>query len=378
MPACSRRLSVWVRRAAWLVLGTGALASAASTAAQTAAESTTWYEVAPGENLHVIAHNLLGDRSQWPRLWRLNPEIKDPNRLRPGQRIRVPGDGPADLDLGPPLTPLAELRRLSQRVEEQPHPLSYWAPARQGDKLKERDGLRTHERASAELAFDDGTRYVVSERSLLFLRSPAGRGTERRARALEVLAGQADLEVQPVARGTREIEVLIGGARSRARPATSEAGQARARKAASGAAQLMVFGGAGEMRSQGVQVDLPRGTGTSAAEGRPPSPAERLLPAPAPLGPAEGAVFDHANPLFSWSDVPGAASYTVEVCRDAACGELVERATLVPAARWTVDGLPLGTFHWRVMGVSASGLDGYASPAVSFSVRSRWRRPLTR
>jgi hypothetical protein len=372
MQACSRRLAAWLRRAVRLALGTAALLSAVDAAAQTAAESTTWYEVAPGENLHVIAAKVLGNRSQWPRLWRLNPDIKDPDRLRPGQRIRVPGDAP---EVEVPLPALAELRRLSQRVEEQPHPQAYWAPARQGDKLKERDGLRTHEKASAELAFDDGTRYVVSERSLLFLRAPAERPGARRARTLEVLAGQADLEVKPVARGTREIEVLIGGARSRTRPGASEQGQARARKADGGAAQLMVFGGAGEMSAQGVKVELPRGTGTSAVEGRPPSPAERLLPAPTPLGPAEGAAFDHANPLFSWSEVPGAASYTVEVCRDAACGELVERATRIPGARWTVDGLPVGTFHWRVMAVSASGLDGYSSPAVPFSVRSPWRRP---
>jgi hypothetical protein len=358
------------------LLAGGLLAAAPPGQAQAGPEPTSWYEVLPGENLHVIAQKVLGERRAWPRLWRLNPEVKDPNRLRPGQRIRVPGTDQPTVSPLEALSVLAELSRLSQRVEEQPHPQSYWAPARQGDKLRERDGLRTHDRASAELTFDDGTRYMISERSLLFLRAPGAQGTARRARSLEVLAGQADVQVKPVPRAAREVEVIIGASRSFARPGAGEEGQARARRTDAGAAQLMIFGGAGEMSAQGVKVDVPRGMGTSARDGRAPSPPEALLPAPEALGPSEDAAFDHANPRFSWTSVPGAAAYTVEVCRDAACGELVERATGITGTRWDADGLPLGRFHWRVMAVSATGLDGYASPATAFSVRARWRRPL--
>jgi nucleoid-associated protein YgaU len=68
-------------------------------------EPTRWYEVMPGDNLHVIAGRVLGERAQWPRLWRLNPEIKDPDLLRPGQRIRVLGAAPdtALIDVAAPL-----------------------------------------------------------------------------------------------------------------------------------------------------------------------------------------------------------------------------------------------------------------------------------
>lgn len=350
---------------------------AAPAAPEAAPEPTHWYEVQPGDNLHVIAGHLLGDRAQWTRVRRLNPEIEDPDVLRPGQRIRVPGaepdTAPADA-AGPPVVQ-AELSRLSQRVEEQPHPQGYWAPASVGDRLKERDGLRTHEKASAELAFGDGSRYLVSERSLLFLRAPAQGAGARRARSIEVVAGQADVEVQPAPQGPREIEILVAGSRSRTRPGRDETGQARARRADSGTAQLMIFGGAGEVSAQGVKVDVPRGMGTSIPAGGVPAPPEKLLGAPAPIGPADGAVFEYANPIFSWAPVPGAASYTVEVCRDAACGELVDRATGLADVRWANDGLPLGDFHWRVIPVSGSGLDGYASATARFSVRAHWRRP---
>ncbi len=65
-----------------LALALGALLSPAPAAA---AE----YRVQPGENLSVIAarHGL-----SWRALWRLNPQLADPNRLRAGMIIDVPDD----------------------------------------------------------------------------------------------------------------------------------------------------------------------------------------------------------------------------------------------------------------------------------------------
>jgi hypothetical protein len=93
------------------------------------------------------------------------------------------------------------------------------------------------------------------------------------------------------------------------------------------------------------------------------------------LVPSAGAGFGQANPRFSWRPVTGAASYVVEVCQDAACGQLVDRATGVTRASWEADGLPLGDLYFRVSAVAHSGLDGFASPATPFRIESLWRRP---
>jgi hypothetical protein len=138
----------------------------------------------------------------------------------------------------------------------------------------------------------------------------------------------------------------------------------------------MVYGGAGEVEARGVKVDVPRGMGTSVPPGGAPQPPEKLLPAPEALGPAAAASFDYANPIFSWEAVPGAASYTLEVCRDPVCGQLVLRQTGITQTRWDSDELPRAELYWRVLAVAASGLDGFSSMPRSFGVRSRWRRPL--
>ena len=70
------------------------------------------------------------------------------------------------------------------------------------------------------------------------------------------------------------------------------------------------------------------------ADGRTSGP-EKLMQAPKPLTPNESQTFDFSNPTFDWDPTPGASSYTVEVCRDPECGQLVDRAVGVKMSRWT-------------------------------------------
>jgi hypothetical protein len=103
--------------------------------ASAAEPGTGWHIVRPGENLHRIAARYLGSAGRWPELARLNPEIRNPDLLAPGLRIRVTVPGSAE-------TPAARIARLSRKVEAQPTPIP-WESARQDDLLLDRDGLRT-------------------------------------------------------------------------------------------------------------------------------------------------------------------------------------------------------------------------------------------
>ncbi len=66
------------------------------------------HTVRRGETLGTIADNYLGSPSQWKAVWRVNPDLKDPNRIRPGQVLnvarRVPPPPPAP---APPTPPIA-------------------------------------------------------------------------------------------------------------------------------------------------------------------------------------------------------------------------------------------------------------------------------
>jgi hypothetical protein len=328
---------------------------------------TGWHIVRPGDTLEQITARYLGSSQLWQRNAQLNPDIADPNRLTPGQRIRIY----VPRQRG---TPAAQVSKLSRKVEAQASPIP-WEDARLGDLLIERDGVRTYPKSSAEMAFLDGTRLTVTEDSLVFLQRTGGalRGVERKA--VEIVQGQAEVEARPVssrseAQPPAEVEIVLGNTRATARTDRSGAVQTRARRAEEGGAKLMAYGGEADVEAGGAKVQVPQGMGTSVAASGPPSPPEKLLPAPRALSPADAAEAACANPALTWEPVPEAASYVIEVCRDPGCGSLVDRAVGIAGPEWRPQALPAAELWWRVTARSRSGLDGYPGTTRKLAVTS--------
>lgn len=328
-----------------------------------------WHIVRPGDTLEALADLYLGSSQFWKRLAELNRDILDPDRIEPGQRLRVllPVRGPL---------PVARIDRVSRKVEEQPHP-NPWNEARPGDLLVERDAVRTYRSSSAVMDFRDGTSLMVTEDSLVFLNRTGSRLKGAPTHSVEIVEGQADVEMsgsrtpqELSAEAVRpEVEIVLGNTRARSKPAASGPSQSRARKADGGSAKVMIYGGEGEVEAGGAKVQVPQGMGTSVEKEGPPGPLEPLLPAPRLSSPADGAAAVCANPTLSWEAVPESASYTVEVCRDPGCAELVERSTDASGQEWRASALPAGEYHWRVTARSRSGLDGYPSATSRILVR---------
>ncbi len=341
---------------ALLTLPAAARASDASTpgSAPTNAEPG-WHVIRPGDTLESLAIQYLGSADQWPEIHRLNPGIDDPHWIYPGRKIRVLVERPS-------AAPNAQVESLSRRVEARPLPVP-WLPAEAGDLLLERDGLRTYANSSARLRFDDGTSATVSEDSLVFIRRQTPARAPAPRKEIEIERGQADLETHPSS-GMRapEIEIVVGAARSAARARPDGTLRARSRKEGEGA-QFMVYDGQASVAAAGRRVDLAEGTGSVVPPAAPPLPAEKLLPAPTLLAPAEGAELGLDAPELAWQEVPGAARYVVEICGDAACGRVLERRADLAAPGATLEAeLPLGAAYWRATAVALSGLDGYPSP----------------
>ena len=358
------------RLPAGLLLAALFLVSGVSGAQNPESFDTGWHIVRPGETLRQITHRYLGSEELWERVARLNPDIADPDLLKPGQRVRIilpRRQGAA----------AAQVSQVSRKVEARPSPIA-WEDARVGDLLVERDGVRTYPRSSAEMAFPDGIRLTVTEDSLVFLQRTGGalRGVERKS--VEIVQGQAEVGSRPAAgragaaAGMKpsEVEIVLGKTRATARSDRSGSVQTRARRAEEGGAKLMAYGGDADVEAGGAKVQVPQGMGTSVAASGPPGPPEKLLPAPEGLSPAAGAEVACANPALSWEPVPDAASYIVEVCRDAECGAQVERALGIAGTQWRPQALPAAELWWRVTARSRSGLDGYPAAARQLAVTS--------
>ncbi len=331
--------------------------------------STGNYVVQTGDTLESIAQKFLGASARWRELLTANPDITNPHFITPGSRIRIVPGQSVDARR-------ATIQQVFRQVEQMPFPRP-WTPASVGGVLQERDGVRTFEKSSSELKFDNDSRMIVSEESVVFLREAAPAPENVSRKAIEIRAGQADFDVR---RGTgaieNDIEFHIGETSGTTKPGSGGKGASRARRSSDGGSRIMVYDGESEVTAGGRTVPVPPGMGIAVtAEGRTNGP-EKLMQAPKPLTPNESQTFDFSNPTFDWDPTPGASSYTVEVCRDPECGQLVDRAVGVRMTRWTPRVLPIGVLYWRVSAASASGLDSFVSAAQRFTIRTYWRRPV--
>ncbi len=319
--------------------------------------------VKPGESLWTITRQYLGEDFLWKENWRLNPDIKDPNRLRIGQQLTVIKERKITADSALVKSVANEVDKNIQR--------SAWETAQPGDELAERDGVRTRASSSAELQFTDNSLLRVGEFSQIFLQQKTTtlRGVDKGR--IEVRRGAAELVFAPMSRRKTEIELVAGSALSRPKPDASGRGQiAAGADETDGTSRVMVYEGSSVVEAAGAQVSLRRGTGSKVPANGPPSPPETLLNSPRGLLPLTDSVWKVANMQVSWQPVAGAHHYRVEVCRDPDCGSLLLRSEALNTTRWQPTLSDTGDFYWRVRGVSASGLDGYASAPVRLTLET--------
>jgi len=98
-------------------------------------------------------------------------------------------------------------------------------------------------------------------------------------------------------------------------------------------------------------------------------PSTDPLPAPSLISPAADARFSPgASITFDWTDVSGAASYTIQIDdSDTFSSPLVNQNTT--ASQFTTNTLPTVRMWWRVRANSASGTPGSWSAARRFEVK---------
>ena len=106
-----------------------------------------------------------------------------------------------------------------------------------------------------------------------------------------------------------------------------------------------------------------------------PKPAKSVAPppldAPRLMNPAGGGYLDLGSAV-SWRPVEGADSYSIDLCADAACSRVVDRAANVTRTYWQPKIANVGSYFWRVTANSASrgnAASGIAPFAVARTIR---------
>ena len=104
--------------------------------------------------------------------------------------------------------------------------------------------------------------------------------------------------------------------------------------------------------------------------GSSPSPPSGALAAPALASPAADSRFAPATSItFDWSDVSGAASYTIQIDDSDTFGTPLILEQSVTGSQLSTSSLPTTPMWWRVRAVDANGAAGAWSNARRFEVK---------
>ena len=95
------------------------------------------------------------------------------------------------------------------------------------------------------------------------------------------------------------------------------------------------------------------------------------LPAPAQLAPPKDARFSPGQTItFDWTDVAGAASYTIQIDTSQSFSPPFTVDEALAASTFATSTLPTTRMWWRVRANDESGSPGKWSPARRFEVKN--------
>ena len=237
-------------------------------------------------------------------------------------------------------------------------------PAEPGMPVLVNELVKTGPNAKVTIHLKDGSGIEVKPESLIkmaVLSLPSG--GDRQVK-VDVLTGGIVADVRKASQGSRfeaSTRVAVASVRgTQFRFGVEENGGARLETLEG----LVAIAPANDPTAKPVEV--PAGKGTVMSVDGKTSPPTALPEAPQVVGPLKGAL--NADARFEWQAVTEAASYVVEVARDA---DFVVDLTSTTVSATTVSWptpLAKGKWFWRVTGVDAKGFSGASSKVYAFTV----------
>lgn len=231
--------------------------------------------------------------------------------------------------------------------------------AAQGATLRVSDYLATAARSHATLALADGSLLHVRPDTLLRLGKVALTADYERQVEIEVLTGSARVEAVQAKTGST-FQVI-----SRAAVAGVRGTEFRFVAPSDDTTRLEALSGDVSLGNTSGQQDVSAGHGSRATAGSAPEAPRPLLAPPTRMTPIQGQFA--TAPTISWEPAAGAASYIIELARNAKfTREVTWLESDSPSA--TFEPLADGRWFWRVLAVDADGFVGMPSKIYSFVI----------
>ncbi len=240
-----------------------------------------------------------------------------------------------------------------------------WQEARSRIQLQPGDYVRTSDGGSAEIMFFDGSLFTVRPNTQ-FIVSPGSSGSSGTAeQSIEMAYGWVNLNT-----AEKSSNVRTPGAVARVREA-SEAVVSVDKNTKQG--RFAAYRGGMELSSRGGLTREVGALQPVVQTGDLLSEPKPLPVSPEPLAPGDNETLDLDRTrrlVLSWSGVPGAGRYALQVSRNHLFVENVIDVENRSRTRATLGLRAEGTFQWRIAAFGSDGLQGPWSQPRKFRVAS--------
>lgn len=334
-------------KAAALLLAT---AAAAAAGAPRAAELMLEYRVSPRDTLIGLSENVFTSPRAWREIARLN-RLPDPNRIYPGQVLRVPAR-------------LMRSTALPVRVASTIGDVSSGGtPLEAGAVLAEGQSVQTAPRASAVLELADGSRVRVPPATLAEVVASRSAGPDAQ-RAQQTAADGWFTGVLRMVRGSVEVlatkmrrqaplevttpTAVVGVRGTHYRVALDDETTATRSEVLDGKVRL-------DAADRKAGTDLAAGYGGSQGAGATPARATPLLAAPDLAAMPE--LFE--RPLVRFALPAEKDTVRVQVAVDPQFDKVVDDQRVVAGSDVRIAGLPDARWYLRARRLDGQGLEGY-------------------
>jgi len=316
-------------------------------------DTTTTHIVKSGENLNSITRLYLGTDFLWAENWKLNPEIKNPNLLKIGQKLTVIKERiiPAET---------ATMREIINNVEKK-LTVGDWHQAKSGDQLEQKEGLRTLKGSSTLLEFNETSSLKILEYSQVFLKSrkTSLRGTD--SSTIEIIEGDTELKWEPLNVKSSEIEIISGSTKLVPENNNGTVTALRTGIADNGNSVISVYEGNSNVESGGANVSVKKGMGISVKQGEKPPKPKPLLKSPKIDFELTKMTINYTNPILQWNQVSNSKQYLVEICADQKCNKVINQIKTENTQNQINNIDEAGIYYWRVAAISEDDLVGFKS-----------------
>jgi hypothetical protein len=313
---------------------------------------TIKHTVKSGETMHSITRHYLNTDLLWMDNWKLNPHVDNPNNLSIGQVLTVieqrfiPAEKATMLDI---------INNVDRKLIK-----GNWLAAKVGDELQQQEGVRTLEKSSTVLKFNETSSLKVLEFSQIFLQSRSTSLTGTDSSTIEIIQGDAELSWKPMQIETSEIEIISGKTKLTPSNVHGKKTTLRTGLAKNGNSVVSVYNGTSNVESAGSQIIVPKGMGVSVKQGQKPPKPSPLLKSPI-LVSTDGLVYNYTNPILEWHTVDKASQYLIEVCPETDCNKVILQGKTNQNKIQITSIHTLGNYYWRVAAISDDEIVGFKS-----------------